>query len=494
MPRDILLKKLLNFGVKGNFFNIIRSIYSNDMACMKINNKCTKPFVINQGVRQGCVLSPLLFNIFISDLAKKLNSVDEKLAVDELKLNSIFWADDIVLFAKSDKKLSEMINLLASYCKENKLTINSKKTKCLIFNKSGRLIRQKFFLNGSELENVRTYKYLGFVVTPSGEIKSGLHDLRDRALKAFQILKNKMGDSFNRHVLTSLSLFENMIKPILLYASDFWGGLKLPQNNPIETLHMRICKQILGVRKQTTNLGVLLEIGRTPLENTCIKLAVKNWERVKKKNANMILLASYNDAVKENLSWISGIKGHLEQNGMLSFVINEYPNSPIFIHKKLYKRLSDQFHQNAFASIRENTSKLRTYALAKTDIGMEPYLIETKNVSLRTQLTRFRLSNHNLMIEIGRHKGIPKDQRYCPFCQNKVETEIHFLLDCPTYNALRQRLSAHVNRINPYYRFYTRENKFAHLLSSVNLREIGEFIYKCLELRAFLSVNPKRED
>ena len=214
----------------------------------------------------------------MSDLAKKLNAVQEKLVVDNVELNSLFWADDIVLLAKSNDKLSEMLNLVANYCKENKLTINNKKTKCLIFNKSGRLIRQKFFLNGSELENVRTYKYLGFVLTPSGEIKTGLQDLRDRALKSFHILRNKMGESFNQNVPMAISLFESMIKPILLYACDFWGCLKLPKNNPIETLHMRICKQILGVQKQTTNIGVLLELGKIPLDISCIKLAVKNWE------------------------------------------------------------------------------------------------------------------------------------------------------------------------------------------------------------------------
>ena len=95
-------------------------------------------------------------NIFIADLAKELNSLDEKPVVGDIGLNSVFWADDIVLLAKSDSKLSEMLDLLGKYCEENKLTINKKKTKCLIFNKSGRLIRQtKFWLNGSELENVR---------------------------------------------------------------------------------------------------------------------------------------------------------------------------------------------------------------------------------------------------------------------------------------------------------------------------------------------------
>ena len=72
-----------------------------------------------------------------------------------------------------------------------------------------------------------------------------------------------MGESFNRDVLTALNLYDSMIKPILTYASDFWGCLKMPKNNPIETLHMKVLKQILGVQKQTTNLGVLLELGKT---------------------------------------------------------------------------------------------------------------------------------------------------------------------------------------------------------------------------------------
>ena len=58
IPRDILFKKLLKYGINGQFFNIIKNIYTNDKACVKIHNQCTESFEINQGVRQGCVLSP----------------------------------------------------------------------------------------------------------------------------------------------------------------------------------------------------------------------------------------------------------------------------------------------------------------------------------------------------------------------------------------------------------------------------------------------------
>ena len=131
----------------------------------------------------------------MADLAKKLKSLDDDLVMQNTGINSLFWADDIVLLAKTNVKLTEMINLVSEYCDENKLTINCKKTKCLIFNKTGRLMREKVFLNGSALENVREYKYLGFMFTPSGEIRTGLQDLRDRALKAFYSVKNKLGES-----------------------------------------------------------------------------------------------------------------------------------------------------------------------------------------------------------------------------------------------------------------------------------------------------------
>ena len=79
-------------------------------------------------------------------------------------------------------------------------------------------------------------------------------------------------------------------------------------------------------------------------------------------------------------------------------------------------------------------SKLRTYALFKKDIGLEPYLIDVENITTRSIMTKSRLSNHKLMIEVGRHKGMEdRNERVCPFCPDKVEDESHFLLFCPTY-------------------------------------------------------------
>ena len=72
-------------------------------------------------------------------------------------------------------------------------------------------------MKNGNIETTKTYKYLGFLFTPSGEISSGLRDLKERAMRAYQKLKQKLGFYFRLHPLTTISLFDSLVKPILLY-------------------------------------------------------------------------------------------------------------------------------------------------------------------------------------------------------------------------------------------------------------------------------------
>ena len=309
-------------------------------------------------------------------------------------------------------------------------------------------------------------------------------------MKAFFKLKITLGTQFNKNIQTTLSLIDSLIKPILLYCSDFWGCLKLPKDNPIEKFHHMACKQILGVQKQTTNIGVLLELGRIPLQIYARKASIKNWERIRSENVNPHLKTSYHNAVTNNLPWISNIKDCLETNGMMCFFINRHENKPPFVHKKIFQRLSDIFHQNAFTTISNPLSKLRTYGLVKRNIGIEHYLVKIKNPGIRNTLTKFRLSNHKLNIEIGRHKNIPMELRFCPFCTNSVETEIHFLLECPTYITLRKQME-NKTILTPNFVFYTQTEKLQYLLSDINVQNTSDYIQKCMDIREFLIGHPK---
>ena len=89
---------------------------------------------------------------------------------------------------------------------------------------------------------VREYKYLGFLVTSSLNLHTALADLRDRVVRAYGALKTKLGELFGeffkKHILTTINLIDSLVKPVLLYASDFGSCLKFLRINPAENILM----------------------------------------------------------------------------------------------------------------------------------------------------------------------------------------------------------------------------------------------------------------
>jgi hypothetical protein len=121
--------------------------------------------------------------------------------------------------------LQKSLSALETYSDIWGLKVNIKKTASLTFNKGNRLIKNKLIYKNEIIQNVQTFKYLGSVST---------------------------------------KLFGSLIKPITLYCSEVWGF----ENNdkcPIEKLHTRLCKHVLGVSRTSTNMTIKTELNRLSL-------------------------------------------------------------------------------------------------------------------------------------------------------------------------------------------------------------------------------------
>ena len=188
--RNALFKKLEYMGIKGNLVRILRNMYSEVNYSIKLPYGLTDPITSSTGLKQGCVLSPLLFNLYVNDLPFFLNET-------QYLTNVLMYADDLVLMSTSKAGLQRCLEDLQTYCGKWKLKVNINKTKIVTFNKSGKLLkRQLFFYGEKTLENVHEFKYLGIIIKSSGIFSKGISELSNKALKVLFMIKRKFPSSF----------------------------------------------------------------------------------------------------------------------------------------------------------------------------------------------------------------------------------------------------------------------------------------------------------
>jgi hypothetical protein len=486
---SVLLYKLCSIGISGPFYNIIKSMYKNNLMHIKVEKKLTQTFCPNIGVRQGDNLSPNLFKLFINDLPSIFNSSDDQVSLNDVKFSCLLYADDLLLLSTTPSGLQNCINKLSLYCEYNGLTVNINKTKVITFCKSGRLSKDKYLYKGVEIEHVTTYKYLGIIFSSSGTFSYCQQDLYNRALKAsFKI--SKIFGQLHHKVDSIIHLFDHTIKPILLYGSEIWATanvnsslvkkadytlLKSFGNMHCDKLHIKFLKYILGVNKKASNNAVVGELGRYPIYIDAICNTVKFYHRLVNGNVSKLLSAAFYESkslfLDNRSSWVTSVS-HVFKNLNISELCLFKKN----ISSGVKQKLVYLYKTNWCSNISECDGKLRTYAMFKQRFCRESYFNILGDRNIRTFFTKFRISAHKLNIETGRYKKIPADLRFCNLCSfNLVEDEPHFSMCCHRFEAERNRFFDQIKYLNSNFETLTSVQKFVWLMSSEDCDVVNSF-------------------
>ena len=130
------IETLQNVGIEGTFLNIIKAIYDKPPANIVLNGEKLKPFPLRSGTRQGCLLSPLLFNIALEVLATAIREEKEtkgiQIGKEEVKLS--LFAGDMILFIENPKDATrKLLELISEFGKVAGHKINAQKSLAFLY-------------------------------------------------------------------------------------------------------------------------------------------------------------------------------------------------------------------------------------------------------------------------------------------------------------------------------------------------------------------------
>ena len=130
--------KLYKLGINAKMLRVIKDMYNKVKTCVRGCNSYSDFFDCAVGLKQGEVISPILFSLFIEDLELFLQEDPTcGLSFDEITFILMLFADDMVIVGKDRNDLQRSLDLLNSYCNKWGLAVNTEKTKVVVFRKRG---------------------------------------------------------------------------------------------------------------------------------------------------------------------------------------------------------------------------------------------------------------------------------------------------------------------------------------------------------------------
>ena len=313
VTHDKIWNVLIEFGVPRHLVWLIRELYLKAVGRVRTEDGPSDVFAFEKGVRQGCLLSPMLFNVIGGKIMRQVESdmEDGGCRIGGRNIWNLRYADDTTLLAKSKEELEHLAVSVEENSEVYGLTINRKKTNVMAVNGEGSVQ-----IAGTELERVERFKYLGSIIK-NDDLTSC--EIRARIATAKSVMSSMSEVWSSPKISRDLKkrLVKSLIWSIALYGCESWT-LRKADEHALEALEMWVWRRMLRVKwtDRKTNEWVRLQVGVTKDEGllrTVMRRKIAKFSHWKRRPESLPMFVIESDIVgpartgRPKTCWINNI-------------------------------------------------------------------------------------------------------------------------------------------------------------------------------------------
>ena len=428
-------------------YKAVRNLYEGTTSKVKWRGLVSKPFSIAQGVRQGGILSPDLYKLYINDLLKTYEKHPSSLRIGTTCVGSPTVADDVCLLSGTATGLQVMLNEAHHYSSRERYTLHPGKTAIVPMGRSSLHYMDTFLLGDSSIRPTVTAEHLGLTRstwrTQSTTISRHKVSLGRRT--AYSLMGTGLHGTNGVDAKTSYRIYRTYVLPRVLYGLEVIY-LKKGDLDALETMHRELLRMFQSLPPRTANAATYLLVGASPFkaELDMRRLALLG-SIIRSADMTLRELAVRQIAVKdaESKSWFVTTAQLLILYNLptISELLRDPPNKPRW--RRAVNRAVKGYwctHLTAEADTKTTLYQLNT---GKLKIGWPHPCWDTVSPSVkdvRRAITKVRMLTGTYCTQVMRNvysRG--KTPPTCLLCWSADEDLYHLLLDCPALHDARCR-------------------------------------------------------